>query len=285
GGSGAGQHGPGRAPRATGAARAVVASTRPTARKVIGRRLAGKSRSEVKYAAEKSTGGRKIRKTMSGSSRTTGTRGWTPMTSPPSTRKIGYGMRTRRAAVASTSTAARSATTVSSWCSSSISSPYHPPADGRESSWAVAPCRKMPGDRARATSGPGGNGNRHTIDHADASGIRRRPRRHAGGPRGRLRDDLAQRGEEARRGGGRGGRAGGRPRQRSQAGGLRAPGGRPDGAGRQAPRRGLAVQCDRRRRAQRVRTARGPRLRHAPAPGTLEHGGRAGRGAPDAASL
>src|SRR5215468_163341 len=87
---------------------------------------------------------------MSGSSRTTGTRGRTPMTSPPSTRKIGYGIRTRRAAVASTSTAARSATTVSSWCSSSISSPYHPPADARESSLALAPCRKMPGDRARA---------------------------------------------------------------------------------------------------------------------------------------
>src|SRR5215470_12748507 len=69
------------------------------------------------------------------------------MTRPPSTRKIGYGIRTRRAAVASTSTAARSATTVSSWCSSSITSPYHRPADARESSCAVAPCRKMPGDR------------------------------------------------------------------------------------------------------------------------------------------
>src|SRR5262249_46741300 len=178
---------------------AVVASTRPTASKVIGRRLARKSRSEVKYAAEKSTGGRKIRKTMSGSSRTTGTRGRTPMTSPPSTRKIGYGIRTRRAGGGGPSPAARAATTVSSGCSSSISPPYHPPADGRESSWALAPCRKMPGDRARATSGPGGNGHRHTIDHTDASGIRRRPRRHAGGPRGRLRDDLPQPGEEARR--------------------------------------------------------------------------------------
>jgi hypothetical protein len=76
--------------------------------------LARKSRSDVKYAAENKTGGRKTRNTRSGSRRTIGTFGTRPMTSPPSTRKIGYGIRTRRAAVASASTAARSAMTVSS---------------------------------------------------------------------------------------------------------------------------------------------------------------------------
>ncbi len=110
----AGQLNPGMTKRATAATTAVVASTSPTASRVIGRRLARKSRSDVKYAADQRTGGKKIRKTRSGSRRTIGTFGSRPMTSPPSTRKIGYGIRTRRAAVASASTAASSAITVSS---------------------------------------------------------------------------------------------------------------------------------------------------------------------------
>src|SRR2546425_2780310 len=49
--SATGQLMPGTRTRATAATAAVVAKTSPTARSVIGRRLARKSRSDVKYAA------------------------------------------------------------------------------------------------------------------------------------------------------------------------------------------------------------------------------------------
>ena len=85
----AGQPRPGTIACATAATPAVVASTRPTARRVMGRRFAWKSRSDVKYAAAQRMGGRKIRKTISGSSATDGTPGTKPRISPPITRKMG----------------------------------------------------------------------------------------------------------------------------------------------------------------------------------------------------
>ena len=64
-----GQLMPGTTRRATAATATVVATTSPTARSRMGRRLAVNSRREVKYAAAQSTGGRKTRKTRSGSRR------------------------------------------------------------------------------------------------------------------------------------------------------------------------------------------------------------------------
>ena len=87
--SATGQLMPGIRTRATAATAIVVASTRPTASSVIGRRLARKSRSDVKYAAAHRMGGRKITNTRSGSRRTIGTLGTTPTASPPTTRKMG----------------------------------------------------------------------------------------------------------------------------------------------------------------------------------------------------
>ena len=60
---------------ATSATRTVVTSTSPTALRVIGRRSARRSRSDEKYAALNSSGGRKISRTRSGSSSMFGTPG------------------------------------------------------------------------------------------------------------------------------------------------------------------------------------------------------------------
>src|SRR3712207_1900436 len=61
------QGSPGRRARAATATAAEVASTSPTARRVIGRMFALNSRSEVKNAAAQRIGGRKTKKTTSGS--------------------------------------------------------------------------------------------------------------------------------------------------------------------------------------------------------------------------
>ena len=84
-----GQLSPGMIQRATTATAAEVASTSPTARSTIGRKFLTKSRSEVKYAADHKMGGRKIRKTRSGWSGTTGTAGRKLSTRPPRTSRIG----------------------------------------------------------------------------------------------------------------------------------------------------------------------------------------------------
>lgn len=83
----------------------VVASTRPSASSAIGRRLARKSRTEVKKAAEKRIGGRKSSRTISESSATRGRPGTNPSASPPRTSRIGYGNPSRRAIVTSAATA------------------------------------------------------------------------------------------------------------------------------------------------------------------------------------
>ena len=108
-----GQLMPGMTALATTATAAVVTTTSPTARRVIGRRLRRKSRSEVKYAADHRMGGRKIRNTISGSRGTTGSRGTKLSASPPSTRKIGSGIRMRRASAVQTRTATSNRTSVS----------------------------------------------------------------------------------------------------------------------------------------------------------------------------
>jgi hypothetical protein len=57
----------------------------------MGRMFALRSRKEEKNADTYKSGGRKISNTSSGASSTSGTPGIKPRTSPPSTRKIGYG--------------------------------------------------------------------------------------------------------------------------------------------------------------------------------------------------
>ena len=74
---------------ATTATSTVVTSTSPTALRVIARMSARRSRSEEKYAALNSSGGRKIRSTSSGSSSISGTPGANPTRLPPSTSMIG----------------------------------------------------------------------------------------------------------------------------------------------------------------------------------------------------
>src|SRR3954452_4150320 len=70
---------------------AVVTNTSPTARNVISRMFARSPRTEVKSAATCSSGGRKMCKTTSGSSRTSGSPGTNESASPPTTSRIGYG--------------------------------------------------------------------------------------------------------------------------------------------------------------------------------------------------
>src|SRR5918997_62319 len=94
-------HGRPTAKWATAATAKVVAKTRPTARSVIALRWARRSSGEEKKAAEFNSGGKKTTKITSGGTSTTGNPGTKPSPSPPSTRKIGYGIFTTRANCAS----------------------------------------------------------------------------------------------------------------------------------------------------------------------------------------
>jgi hypothetical protein len=69
-----------------------VKMTRPMASKLIGLRKCQKSFQDIFQAAKKSSGGRKIRNTRSGSSVMSSTFGMKPMINPQSTRNIGYGI-------------------------------------------------------------------------------------------------------------------------------------------------------------------------------------------------
>jgi hypothetical protein len=76
---------------ATQATAQVVKITHPIANKVIGRFAALKSGHDVFQAAEYKTGGRKMRKTTSGSREIEGIPGIIPMAIPAITSRIGYG--------------------------------------------------------------------------------------------------------------------------------------------------------------------------------------------------
>ena len=64
--------------------------TSPNARRLMGRLLFQKSVQTVFHAAEYSSGGKKIRNTRSGLSRTSGIPGIRLINKPPITRKMGY---------------------------------------------------------------------------------------------------------------------------------------------------------------------------------------------------
>jgi hypothetical protein len=101
----------GKRARAATATAADVASTRPTASSAMGRRLALKSRSDVKNAAAQRIGGRKTKKTRSGSSSGISTPGRSPRRNPATTCRMGVGTGRRRAsAVTATTTAANAMT-------------------------------------------------------------------------------------------------------------------------------------------------------------------------------
>ena len=102
---------------ATTATEHIVTSTRTSAASVIGRRFARRSRTEEKYAALNSSGGRKISRTSSGSSSTCGTPGAKPTRLPPATSMIGYGTSSTRASAVSATTATSRKRTISSTCS------------------------------------------------------------------------------------------------------------------------------------------------------------------------
>src|SRR4051794_23637327 len=94
---------------ATTATTTIVAVTSATARNEIGPRFARRSCSDEKNAAEYSSGGRKARRTMSGSSTIWLRPGMEASALPPATIRIGYGIgvlaATTRNAPAATSTA------------------------------------------------------------------------------------------------------------------------------------------------------------------------------------
>ena len=93
--------GDGRRPRPWSRARA-----RPRAARSA-RMLRRSSRSGVKKAAAYSSGGRMISRTSSGSSSTSGIPGVTASASPPTTSRIGYGIRAHWATISSSVTATR----------------------------------------------------------------------------------------------------------------------------------------------------------------------------------
>ena len=92
---------------ATAPTASVVASTSPTASRETARMLRRSSRSGVKKAAAYSSGGRMISRTSSGSSTTSGIPGVTASASPPTTSRIGYGIRAHWATISSSVTATR----------------------------------------------------------------------------------------------------------------------------------------------------------------------------------
>src|SRR3954454_6576309 len=83
----------------------IVNRTQPTASIEIGFRLACRSRSDEKNAAEYSSGGSRMMKTRSGGSSTSGAPGTNPSAAPPTTSAIGYGTRTTSASTISATTA------------------------------------------------------------------------------------------------------------------------------------------------------------------------------------
>src|SRR6476660_5126186 len=98
---------PGKSARAVIATATVVVSTSPIASQPMLRRFALKSLSDVKNAAAQSTGGRKTKKTRSGSSSGIATPGRSPTRNPAAIWRIGAGTGNRRAiAVIATTTAA-----------------------------------------------------------------------------------------------------------------------------------------------------------------------------------
>ncbi len=99
---------PGTMAWATTATATMVASTSPTASSASGRTSALSIRGSEYQPAACSSGGRKIRKTTSGSSSRSGSQGTRPMASPPTTSTIGYGTATTSASRTSTAAATRS---------------------------------------------------------------------------------------------------------------------------------------------------------------------------------
>ncbi len=95
----------------------IVSSTRTTALSVIARALWRRSRTDAKYAALKSSGGRNSSRTRSGSSSTCGTPGAKPMRLPPTTSRIGYGTPMRLARPVSRATLTSRNRRMSSTCS------------------------------------------------------------------------------------------------------------------------------------------------------------------------
>ncbi len=98
----------------------VVIRTSPTASSEIALTFARKSRHEVKIAETYSKGGKNNRNTSSGSSFTCGSCGTNPSADPPRTSRIGYGIFSRVARVASAATATRRPMIISSWGNSHV---------------------------------------------------------------------------------------------------------------------------------------------------------------------
>jgi hypothetical protein len=98
----------------------VVNNTRPTASKLIGRKLSRKSRQEVNSAAGYSNGGNKTSNTKSGSRRIGGKPGMIPIKKPPITSRIGYGIGALRATSANTATTNSKPKMTSSRCNISV---------------------------------------------------------------------------------------------------------------------------------------------------------------------
>ena len=148
---------------ATAATAQMVAITRPTASSVIGAQLARSSCAETAIAAAYSSGGRKTKKTTSGSSSGEGRPGTRPITSPPSTSATGYGTPLRRPRPASTATA-NSRKTNSSISATGIIYPRRAVFSRRP--WAALPASAHPGAPGAGVAGPG----------RDARGAGDRPR-------------------------------------------------------------------------------------------------------------
>src|SRR5690349_22175925 len=97
---------------ATHATAHVVKITHPIANKVIGRFAFLKSVQDVDHAAAYSTGGRKTKKTISGSREMVGKPGIRPIPIPAITSRIGYGIFTLSVTSASAVTTASKIITV-----------------------------------------------------------------------------------------------------------------------------------------------------------------------------
>ncbi len=98
---------------ATTATAPIVTRVRPSTSQVSGRSSARSSLGDAQYPADCRIGGRKTRKTTSGSSSRFGPPGMKPIPRPPSTRTIGYGIEIRSASRTNTIAAATSTISVS----------------------------------------------------------------------------------------------------------------------------------------------------------------------------
>src|SRR3954462_4878488 len=101
---------------ATTATETIVAVTRPTASRPIGRMLARMSCSDAKKAAEYSSGGRNATRTISGSSSKSPPPGMKASRPPPIVSRIGYGMPVEFATSRKAPAPSRSARRTSSPC-------------------------------------------------------------------------------------------------------------------------------------------------------------------------